>query len=82
MHSLNYISTIVKNSFYIFCVNSTCKMWVTIVFAITTCSRYALERNKEKTIISKLEGLNTDVDTNYVKPTKNYKSTQPNTFEL
>lgn len=48
MHPLNYISTIIKYSFYIFCINGTRKMWITVVFTITAGSWYALEEKKEE----------------------------------
>lgn len=43
MHPLNYVTTIIEYSLDVFRVDGTCKMWVTIMLAITTGRTDALQ---------------------------------------
>lgn len=40
MHPLNDVSAIVENSLDVFCIYSAGKVWIAVVFAITTRCRY------------------------------------------
>ena len=48
MHSLNYISTIIKYAPYILCIDRCSKMWITKVTVVFIClSTYFLLKQKQ-----------------------------------
>lgn len=48
MHTLNDVSTIIKYSTNIFCVDSTCKMWITGMTFIATSCTYSLDKIEDE----------------------------------